>query len=432
MRLEFFQAADGDSFLLTSDGHHLLVDGGRKTSFDDHVLPSLDAIRSRGERIDAVCVSHIDADHITGILALLDQMVEWRIYDYHQNTIQDADYPAPSPLRPPEIGKVWHNGFAQQLGADPGLALDMLRSTALILASSTRYTIRQAAEALGGLASSIPQGIQLAQRLDTQQLDIPINPEFGGGMMITGAGLQLLTIGAATFGLLGPTVAQITDLREEWAAWVADNQDKVEQLNRESQRDADRLGLAAADAYFELRALRAQTLADRGKVTVPNLASIMLFVREGNRTAILTGDGFGDDIITGLKALGELTPAGLHVDVFKVPHHGSEHNSDQTLYKQITADQYVIPSDGSNNNPDVRVVDDILRSRVGRRSRQTLTQQAANPFTIRITAEPGPKDSDKAKHLRAVQTLIRQWQRRYPDHIRFEFLAASSFIIDLA
>lgn len=431
MIFEFFRAADGDSFLLTSDGHNLLVDGGRKGSFTDNVLPSLDAIRVQGQVIDAICVSHIDADHITGILALFDLMLEWRVYDYHHDTIHDTNYEDPSPWRPPEIGKVWHNGFEQQTNAAPDAPTQLLQSTALTLAASNRDWIQRAAEACGELAASITQGIQLAQRLGNQQLHIPLNPEFGGNLVTTAHGHRSLQIGDATLKLLGPTEAQISDLREEWTNWVADNSDTIDKLNRESQRDADRLGLATTDAFFALRSERAEALANRANVTVPNLASIMFFVTEGSRSAILTGDGLSTDVTNALQADGDLGPDGLHVDVLKVPHHGSEHNSDRAFYRRITADHYVIPSNGSHRNPDLRVIADIIKSRVGRRSPQTLTQQVGDPFTIWITANPDTDTSNAAKHLRKVRSLIKQWQRRYPDHVKFEFLTDRSFTLNL-
>lgn len=430
MRLEFFDAEDGDSFLVSSNGHHLLVDGGRKGAFTSNVLPSLDAIRERSEKIEAVCVSHIDADHITGILALFDLILDWRVYDYHQ-TIDHREFPEPSRWRPPEIGKVWHNGFEAQTKSDTRAPRRLLQSTALILASSASERIREAAEASGALATSIAQGIELAERLGPQQLNIPLNPEFEGRLMIADSGQSPLHVGDASLTLLGPTQTQLDDLRKEWTDWVAANQAKIDELNRESQRDAERLGLATTDAFFNLRTERADALAKRANVTVPNLASIMFLVREGDRKALLTGDGFAGDVVAALRAEGELGGDGLHIDVLKVPHHGSEHNSDRTFYEKVTADHYVIPSDGSHRNPDLRVVEDILKSRVGRQSSRTLTSQAGDPFTIWVTAAPDGRTTDDSEHLRQVRALIDRWQRRYPDNIRATFLTEPSFVIDL-
>ena len=49
-----------------------------------------------------VCVSHIDDDHITGILRLVEDEVEWRAFEFAQTI--DADTAEPRVARPPEIG----------------------------------------------------------------------------------------------------------------------------------------------------------------------------------------------------------------------------------------------------------------------------------------------------------------------------------------
>lgn len=431
MRLEFFNAADGDAFLVTSNDRHLLVDGGRKGAFEDRALPVLDALRRRGEILDTVCVSHVDADHITGILALFELLIDWKVFDHHHHTIDHDDFPEPSAWRPPAVRRVWHNGFEEQTGLDARDPTRLLQATALMLAPSDRDSVRQAAHARGDIATSIRQGIELGLKLGPELLDIPRNPEFAGGLMAAEPGRPPLVLGDARLTLLGPTRQQLDDLRQDWTEWVAENQATVDELNEQSRRDADRLGLAAADAFFELRRQRAEDLADRAEVTVPNLASLMFLVREGLRSALLTGDGFADDVVSALEAEGELGDDGLHVDVLKVPHHGSENNSDHRFYEKVTADHYAIPSDGSHHNPDLRVVEDILASRVGGRASDTRTAQVADPFTIWITASPDGPDSADTAHLRDVRDLLVRWRDEHPDSVRFRFLADPSFVLEL-
>ena len=47
-----------------------------------------------------------------------------------------------------------------------------------------------------------------------------------------------------------------------------------------------------------------------------------------------------------------LGPEGrLHVDILKVPHHGSERNISETFFDIVTADVYVISANGRDDNP---------------------------------------------------------------------------------
>jgi beta-lactamase superfamily II metal-dependent hydrolase len=62
----------------------------------------------------------------------------------------------------------------------------------------------------------------------------------------------------------------------------------------------------------------------------------------GVARAIMTGDGHHEDVLAGLKHHGLLPDGqGLHVDLLKIQHHGSEHNLDRYFVKRITADHYV-------------------------------------------------------------------------------------------
>ena len=50
MRLEVFHAADGDCLLLSSGGHHVLIDGGRAGTFADNTQPRLQELKLAGRR----------------------------------------------------------------------------------------------------------------------------------------------------------------------------------------------------------------------------------------------------------------------------------------------------------------------------------------------------------------------------------------------
>ncbi|MET0770105.1 MAG: MBL fold metallo-hydrolase, partial [Solirubrobacteraceae bacterium] len=87
MKLEAFQSDKGDCLLLTAgDGTRVLVDGGMRGSYSEHVAPALGAIAAAGGRLDLVCVSHIDQDHIAGVLQLMADEVAWRVADFQHGS----------------------------------------------------------------------------------------------------------------------------------------------------------------------------------------------------------------------------------------------------------------------------------------------------------------------------------------------------------
>ena len=76
MRLTAFQSGKGDCLLLTNTAGtaRMLVDGGMPASYSASCRPrrSASCARARRRTLDLVYVSHIDQDHIGGVLRMLD------------------------------------------------------------------------------------------------------------------------------------------------------------------------------------------------------------------------------------------------------------------------------------------------------------------------------------------------------------------------
>src|SRR5829696_7201563 len=108
MKLRIFQSSKGDCLLLEgADGKHVLCDGGMRSSMKEHVRGELGKLREAGKKLDYVYVSHIDQDHISGVLQLLEDEFEWQLYDFHNTNGNSIKLPKVP--RPPEIGGIWHN-----------------------------------------------------------------------------------------------------------------------------------------------------------------------------------------------------------------------------------------------------------------------------------------------------------------------------------
>jgi beta-lactamase superfamily II metal-dependent hydrolase len=122
----------------------------------------------------------------------------------------------------------------------------------------------------------------------------------------------------------------------------------------------DRLNTVWERAEKDLPAFTA-AYTDR---SIPNLSSIALLVGAGGRTALLTGDARGDHVLAGLAAGGLLAGGALHVDVLKLPHHGSINNVAPGFFDAITADRYIVSADGVTHGlPNTETLDMLLASR---------------------------------------------------------------------
>ena len=96
----------------------------------------------------------------------------------------------------------------------------------------------------------------------------------------------------------------------------------------------------------------------------------------GGKSILLTGDARGDKILEGLETIGALEPGKtMHVDVLKVPHHGSSNNLTRNFFERITADHYVFSGDGEHGNPEREAFEMLFKAR------------GTAPFAIHLTYE---------------------------------------------
>ncbi len=408
MRLKVFHAADGDCLLLTSsDGHHALVDGGRARTFDEQAWPVLRKMGAAGEPVDLVVVSHIDADHITGVLRLLRAVAAWAVHDFQTTVGGNPTAPEPAVDRPPAIGTVWHNSWRAQVAdlAGPiealvGQAADALATSGFDAASAPDPLVR-AADALDGLAESIPQGVDLLRLVD-DDTPIPRNDPFDDLVLLQDPP-HVQPLGRTRLTVIGPSVEHLEALRDEWRRWLeglraaegpeirtglvpgGDGALDIEQARAAARAEADRF-MASLEAATEVIAS-----TDPSKVTPPNRASITLLAEEDGRTCLLTGDAAERELLDGLAAAEQIVGGRFHCNVLKVQHHGSEHNLSTTFAGTVLADDYVFCGDGAHGNPEPSVVKTIVEAR---------READPGPFTLWFNCSPERAAADRRAALR--------------------------------
>ena len=100
--------------------------------------------------------------------------------------------------------------------------------------------------------------------------------------------------------------------------------------------------------------------------SVPNLSSLVVLAKVEDKSVLLTGDARGDKIMEGLELV-ELMPSGgkLHVNILKVPHHGSSNNLAGDFFERITADHYVFSGNGEHGNPERESLEMLSAARGG-------------------------------------------------------------------
>jgi len=440
MKLTVFQSDKGDCLMVTSaDGkHRLLADGGMRSSYRAHVAPKLNQLFRARQPLDLLYVSHIDQDHISGVLQMLDDLVAWRVHEY-QLRHDNPGHRAPKFPRPPEVKKIWHNAFHESDLKNAGAIAGMLAAKAEIFAGmDVPRSLREAVEEHANLATSIREAIGVSRRIRPEQLNIALNPDYEGRLMLVLEDPPELKLGSVRLSVVGPFEEDLKKLRSEWNDWLAKNQKALADIQQRAQRDAERLAESEASALvdplvsralgllaFEAQQLElAAQLGRREKVTTPNLASLMLLLEENGKTVLLTGDGHWEDILAGLDAAGAPDSSGkVHLDVLKVQHHGSEHNIHADFCDAVTASHYIFCGNGAHHNPDLDVLELIAERRFSGDSK---------PFRFWFNSSSSASEEPaNAAHMKKVEKLVAKLEAKSGGRLKSKFLNNSFFELNV-
>lgn len=422
MHLTAFRSGKGDCLLLTNtkDTARILVDGGMPAPFNEHVAPALARLRDERKKLDLVYISHIDEDHIGGVLRMLDAEVVWRVHE-HQKKSGNAKHKTPTVPRPPEIGAIWHNAFAEQFKGKAGEIEDALAVSAPMLTGASIQAIREEGVKRGSLVTSIRQAIQVSRRIGPKQLGIRLNAPAGGKLMMVRTGQKAISIGGMKITIVGPLGTHLEELREKWRKWAESQKgkDAISAIRAQARAEEERLGTSDFERLLLTIKLQAEAFGKPESVTPENLASLMLLVEEDGQSILLTGDARWDQLVKGLEKTGRLQPGQtLKVDVLKVPHHGSKNNiADTDFLDRVAATDYVFCGNGEHGNPHGEVVEEMFNHR--------LKQPGKFRFWFNSSAAV-EEEADLAEHMAAMERDVRGYAKRSKGRLTFKFLQNGS------
>ncbi len=344
---EAIDAGHGDALLIRymgSMGYEriILVDAGPSSTGKHNgnkydpltaaILPRLAEVKQRrdangddikaGEELltlDLVVCTHVHDDHILGVTGLYGGL--------SKNTALPAGAEIISAPR------LWHNSFSKLVeGVDIGAATE------------------REAEAL-----AIGDGINLTAFAG--KIGTVVNEGAPGNLIA--AGQQPKGFGPAAITILNPGKKELEELKDDWEKYA----------KKLKSPDAAQL----ADAVEEAELFKEDN-------SVLNLSSIVMLVEFKGRRILLTGDQRGDYVLRSLKALGlKQADKPFHVDLMKVPHHGSKANVQKKFIAGVTADIYVFSANGKDQNPDPEVLEIVAaEAKKGRRFTMAFTHEVMN------------------------------------------------------
>lgn len=323
IRIEALPARLGDCLIVECAREkgrpwRMLVDGGPPDTWP--VLEArLQGLDPDDRHIDVAVVTHVDSDHIGGMIAFLES--------------EHAEH----------VGDFWFNGRAHLPGA------------------GRRRSIAQG-ESLSAALSGRDSGRRTAW-----------NEAFAGGPIDTGpeAGfLEVPVSGGPQITVVSPTTERLAALGERW-------REAMESARRGAKR------VREPDAPGPLGDLEqlAEEDSDPDSST-PNGSSIALLVEHRGASLLLGADAFADVLTAGLRGVAAARGLdALPVDAFKLPHHGSMGNVTRAMIDAAPAGHYLVCSNGDifHHPDDTALARVVLNAPQG----ATLAFNYRNPRTQR-------------------------------------------------
>lgn len=314
--IEALKAKHGDCLLLhwgtSKDRRLAVIDGGPDLVYSTALKPRLLQI-ANGEplTIDLLMLSHIDDDHINGLLDMLEE-------------IDSGDLDATVEL-------AWFNSLEGLLDGDLPT-----NSTAVTASVHAAFAPRADSKAPweDKVLASVPQGQDLGNALKSMGLMETLNHPYPQ-LVMRGLGPKDATISGLKLTPIAPDRKAVEALRKVWKEKRRDDADPV------------------TAAY-----------KDRSPY---NLSSIVVIAEYGERTMLLTGDALGRHILEGLEEIDWPKQNGRwHFDLIKLPHHGSQNNVTQEFFETVTADCYLVSGDQDRfPNPHEKAMKWLYDARAG-------------------------------------------------------------------
>lgn len=317
IRIEMLPARHGDA-LLVSYGpelrYRMLIDAGPAPAWEK-IRPLIDAGIPPDRRVvDLLVITHVDTDHIEGVLKLL-----------HGDQAIDLTF-----------GDIWFNDYDHLMNDRP----------------VDRGGIQGAY--LGALLSTRPWNLAW-DRQAVRLYDDGSSPAFGA------SGTDFET--SETFTLLSPTRAKAQRMAKEWSAACSLKGlplHDVDKVLAELELDARYRG--GVDVPNEPRPVGKDGSA-------PNGSSIAFLFESGGRSVLFTGDAHAQVLADSIGRLcAERKVPRLRLDAFKLSHHGSRGNINQNLLNVIDCDTFLVSTNGDSfKHPDIETIDLITKDAGDRR-----------------------------------------------------------------
>lgn len=344
VKIKLIPAEYGECIVVSVGGKkqfNLLIDGGVAKTYQEYVKSEIQRIKILGQRINLMVCTHMDNDHISGLVQILKKTN----YDLVDN--------------------VWYNGFLQVVSRKFYSQKDNNytdRDNKILETIISQGTIPDGEQEVG-----INEGMSMGVLVENRK--IPLNEIVAGQAISTESVRNTIEIAKNVYiSILGPSKENIIEVEEYW---------KKEMVSRNFMfRVSNKIKLMEAFEY-QLERIKTQYLEERLNISeiddlekyigdlkefdesIVNRSSISFILGYDNKKYLFLGDAVIDETI--LRNIENVVGVKYRFSAIKLPHHGSRYNITHEFICRYTADEYYCLTNSKKyDHPDLEVLATIL------------------------------------------------------------------------
>lgn len=321
------KADNGDSISIETEREFILIDGGTAQSFD--IWKS--QVIGKKDKIDSVIVTHIDNDHINGMIKLLT----------HPEC--------------PFVEQVYFNGAEQLFGQLTDDGEEDRRAELKLLGLSAEYSVISNKESIG-----YSEGTSLSYVLSSKRIKCN---EIVSGKALYREICPSFDIGSLKFTLIGPVKNSLATLKRFWEEKLEERNihpriisksfyDAFEQFTSSIKTSIENNHQISSQKPSSIKDLANIPFVDDDSPT--NKSSFSFLIEKDSKRILYLGD-CDSEVVTSWLDQQEIDK--IKVDIVKISHHGSKNNTSLVLLKRIDCSKYLISTNGkSHGHPDIETL----------------------------------------------------------------------------
>lgn len=387
MRITILPANNGDSFLLETDQNNILIDGGYVNTYKEFLKPILRELNGLEKKINHLIVTHIDNDHISGIIKLIEEN--------NNNSII-------------EIENIWHNSYNHLKSIEDGISF----SGKPLDSMTINYELKEENEEISDKDISAVQGSTLTSLLRKNGFES--KDSFIRDIHISFDTCDVIYNNDLTFRILSPNNEKLLELKKYWKKELFTKGYSSDEELTSFKEDAFEYILSQEK---EKRRFKRKNINASKEINVENLlkdpffeddsptngSSIAFVLEYKDLKFLFLADSHPSLILENLHRHYKAEDFPIKFDLIKISHHGCKNNTSPELLKFIDSENYIISTNGlSHNHPDLETLARIIHRET------TFTRKLYFNYELDVLTEFLNEDLEKKYNYRIIQNKTKK------------------------